>query len=55
MATVSIGKSGAQNAGILAAQIIAVSDNRVAGLLADYKKEMAEQVERKSKSLEAYR
>ena len=53
VATVSIGRSGAQNAGILAAQIIAVGDSRVAGLLADFKQEMASQVEAKSKSLEA--
>jgi phosphoribosylamine--glycine ligase len=55
VATVSIGHSGAQNAGILAAQIIAVTDTRVAELLGDYKKEMAAQVESKCKRLEAYR
>jgi phosphoribosylamine--glycine ligase len=44
VATVSIGKSGAKNAGILAAQIIAVENSSVAALLDQYKKEMAEQV-----------
>ena len=53
--TLSIGKSGAKNAGILAAQIIAVEDARVAALLDAYKQEMAEQVEKKAKKLEAYR
>ena len=52
VATVSIGRSGAHNAGILAAQIIAVSDSRVADLLADFKQEMVDQVETKSKHLE---
>jgi len=55
VATVSIGRSGAQNAGILAAQIIGVGDAEVAALVAAYKKELAAQVERKAERLEAYR
>ncbi len=55
VATVSIGRSGASNAGILAAQIIGVEDVRVAGLLEDYKKEMTARVERKASRFEAYR
>ncbi|MCP4745590.1 MAG: phosphoribosylamine--glycine ligase [Desulfobacteraceae bacterium] len=55
VATVAIGKAGAKNAGILAAQIIALDDTCVAALLDAYKIEMAEQVERKAKKLEAYR
>ncbi len=54
VATVSIGKSGAQNAGILAAQIIAVEDAGTAALLDAYKKEMALQVEKKAALLEVY-
>jgi phosphoribosylamine---glycine ligase len=55
VATVSIGRSGASNAGILAAQIIAVADPQVAALLAQYKTDMAAQVERKAKGLDLYR
>lgn len=55
VATVSIGRSGAENAGILAAQIIGVADARVADLVQEYKKEMAVQLERKAERLEAYR
>ena len=55
VATVSIGRSGAQNAGILAAQIIGVTDDAVADLVAAYKEEMAAQVARKAERLEAYR
>jgi phosphoribosylamine--glycine ligase len=54
VATVSIGKSGAQNAGILAAQILAVEDAGTAALLDAYKKEMSVQVEEKAARLEAY-
>lgn len=52
VATVSIGKSGAKNAGILAAQIIALSDEAVAEKLVAYKKEMADQVEEKAAKIE---
>ena len=45
VATVSIGKPGATNAGVLAAQIIGVGDKAIAGKLADYKKRLAEKVE----------
>jgi phosphoribosylamine--glycine ligase len=55
VATVSIGRSGAKNAGILAAQIIGVADAQVAGLVEAHKKEMAAQVERQAERLEAYR
>ncbi len=51
VATVSIGKPGAKNAGILAAQIIAVEDAVIAGRLADFKMEMADQVEKKAAAL----
>jgi phosphoribosylamine--glycine ligase len=55
VATVAIGKPGATNAGILAVQILATSDESLAALLTEYKKEMAAQVARKAKLLEDYR
>jgi phosphoribosylamine--glycine ligase len=55
VATVSVGKSGAANAGILAAQIIGLGDANVAALLDAYKAEMAAEVERKAQSFEAFR
>lgn len=54
VATVSIGKPGARNAGILAAQILAISDPNLAKKLETYKKELAKQVGQKAKKLENY-
>ncbi|MFZ0611238.1 MAG: 5-(carboxyamino)imidazole ribonucleotide mutase [Desulfobacterales bacterium] len=54
VATVAVGKPGAVNAGILAAQILAVSDPALADKLTDYKAEMAEKVEQKAQKLENY-
>lgn len=54
VATVSIGKSGAHNAAILAAQILSVSDHRLAKELEIFKAEMAESVNRKAEALERY-
>jgi len=51
VATVSIGKPGAKNAGILAAQILALSDPDLEKKLRDYKKEMASQIVQKAKKL----
>jgi phosphoribosylamine--glycine ligase len=45
VATVSIGKPGATNAGVLAAQILAVGDAGLAHRLDAYKKTLAEKVE----------
>lgn len=45
VATVSIGKPGATNAGVLAAQILAVGDPAIAERLVAYKKKLAEKVE----------
>ena len=53
VATVAIGKPGATNAGILAAQIISVADPKIAGYLADYKDEMARSVTKKAAALAA--
>lgn len=46
VATVSIGKPGASNAAVLAAQILAVGDAPLAGKLEAYKKKLADKVER---------
>ncbi len=53
VATVAIGKPGATNAGILAAQMIALGDARVASALDDYKVKMAAKVEAAAKRLES--
>lgn len=45
VATVSIGKPGATNAGVLAAQILGVADKAMAQKLVDYKKKLAQKVE----------
>jgi phosphoribosylamine---glycine ligase len=45
VATVSVGKPGATNAGVLAAQILALADSELAGRLDTYKKKLAEKVE----------
>ena len=55
VATVSIGKPGAINAGILATQILALSDSKLAEKLEEYKKEIAEQVEQKAEKLKDHR
>jgi phosphoribosylamine--glycine ligase len=54
VATVSIGKSGAKNAGILAVQILALKDSTLAKKLETYKKELAKQVDQKAKKLKNY-
>jgi len=51
VATVAI--NGGKNAGILAAQIIALSDNRVMEALKSYKKSLMDTVEKKALELEA--
>jgi len=51
VATVAIGKPGATNAGILAAQMIALADASVAKKLHDYKAKLARGVEEKSRKL----
>jgi phosphoribosylamine---glycine ligase len=45
VATVAIGKPGATNAGVLAAQMIALGDPALAVRLVDYKKMLADKVE----------
>ena len=53
VATMSLGKSGAKNAGIFAAQIIAAADVKVANRLKVFKVEMERDVEEKAKKLTA--
>lgn len=53
VATMAIGKAGAKNAGILAVQMLALSDARLTKKLDQYRKDMAKQVEAKSRKLEA--
>ena len=53
VATMAIGKSGARNAGILAAQIIATADPDLGKKLNRFKQDMAKQVEQKAKKVEA--
>jgi len=53
VATVAIGKPGATNAGILAAQMIALADATLAKKLDAHKEKLAKGVEEKSKKLQA--
>ena len=53
VATVSIGKSGAKNAAILAAQILSLSDKKLCVRLKEFKKAEAEKVEEKARKLSA--
>jgi phosphoribosylamine--glycine ligase len=52
VATVAIGKPGATNAGVLAAQMIALGDPDVAKRLVAYKMKLAEKVEAAAKKVE---
>jgi phosphoribosylamine--glycine ligase len=52
VATMAIGKSGARNAGVLAVQILALSDTVLAEKLEAYKQNMAAKVEQKAKKLQ---
>ncbi|MCJ7772278.1 MAG: phosphoribosylamine--glycine ligase [Desulfobacterales bacterium] len=54
VATMAIGKSGARNAGVLAAQILAVSNPELEGRLNTFKKKMADEVDKKAKKLKSY-
>ena len=51
VASMAIGKAGAKNAGIFAAQRLSVSDKALAKKLEAYKKGLARQVEEKAKKL----
>ena len=51
VATMAIGKAGAKNAGIFAAQIIGLKDSKVAKALIFYREKMAAAVEKKAKKI----
>jgi phosphoribosylamine--glycine ligase len=52
VATVAIGKPGATNAGVLAAQMIALGDSELAARLTHYKKKLDEKVEAAARAME---
>jgi phosphoribosylaminoimidazole carboxylase PurE protein len=52
VATMAVGKAGARNAAILAAQILAVSDRKLQEILDRYKEELAEKVADKAATLQ---
>ncbi|MFQ5840269.1 MAG: 5-(carboxyamino)imidazole ribonucleotide mutase [Candidatus Methylomirabilales bacterium] len=47
VATMAVGKAGAKNAGVLAAEILAISDPKLNGQLKEFKLAMAKEVEAK--------
>jgi phosphoribosylaminoimidazole carboxylase PurE protein len=51
VATVSIGKAGAKNAAILAVQILARKEKKLAKKLLEFKKQMASEIEKKAEEL----
>ncbi|MBI5643484.1 MAG: 5-(carboxyamino)imidazole ribonucleotide mutase [Deltaproteobacteria bacterium] len=53
VASMAIGKAGAKNAGIFAAEILSLSDTKLKDRLKAHRKEMARQVEEKAKKLKA--
>lgn len=52
VATMAIGKAGAKNAGLLAIQMLALSDQTLNDSLLVYRKKMADEVEEKDRSLQ---
>ena len=52
VATMAVGKAGAKNAAILAAQILAVADNELQSRLQQYKEELAAKVAEKAATLQ---
>jgi phosphoribosylamine--glycine ligase len=53
VATVAVGKAGATNAGVLAAQMLALADAALAGRLQAYKAKLADKVEQAAARLRA--
>ncbi len=51
VATVALGKAGAKNAGILAAQILARKDPKLTDKLLEHRKKMSQEVEEKAKRI----
>lgn len=52
VATMAIGRAGAKNAGILAVQMLALSDSALAWKMREYKESTATEVEEKDKALQ---
>jgi phosphoribosylaminoimidazole carboxylase PurE protein len=52
VATMAVGKGGAKNAGIFAAQILGLKDKTIASALKEFKKKMAAEVVKKAKKVE---
>ncbi|MEW6601270.1 MAG: 5-(carboxyamino)imidazole ribonucleotide mutase [Nitrospirota bacterium] len=52
VATMAVGKAGAKNAAIFAAQVLGLKDPAIAARLKEYKKEMAREVEKKAGKVE---
>ncbi len=52
VASVAIGKAGAKNAAFLTLEILALGDDKLAGMLVKYRKELAAGVEERSKKVE---
>jgi 5-(carboxyamino)imidazole ribonucleotide mutase len=55
VATMAIGESGARNAGIMAAQILAVADQALRRKLMSYREALASEVEEKDRTLQRRR
>lgn len=51
VATVAV--NGSKNAALLAAEILALSDEKISEKLSDYRKNMAEEIEKKSEKIQA--
>jgi len=51
VATMAIGKAGARNAGILAAQILSLKYPEIRGLLEEYRDQMEREIEKKSEAI----
>ncbi len=51
VATMAIGKAGAKNAAIFSAQIIGRKDAKIAGRLKEFRKKLAEEVDKKARAL----
>lgn len=53
VATVGLGKAGAKNAGLLAVQILSLGDPQLASKYAEYRKNMAREIQAKDAKLQA--
>ncbi|GMR05365.1 MAG: 5-(carboxyamino)imidazole ribonucleotide mutase [Thermodesulfobacteriota bacterium] len=51
VASMAIGKAGARNAGVFAAEVLALSDPKLAEKIKEYRKEMIKQVEQKARNI----